>query len=1064
MDRALSADCSKPFRMLREFIMSAGSRPLSDRKGRVYTPAVGPILRPLLWIILIGFALLGANGVYLSSVTALTWWQGSNQQTFFYMLMVVLHLALGFSLIVPFLLFGFGHLFTSWKRPNKSAVRFGIALLICSLIILVSGLILVRLDFFQVRDPSVRSVGYWLHVATPLVAIALYVKHRLAGPRIKWEWARRFSGVVAAFVLAMGVLHSQDPRSFGTKGPKEGKQYFQPSSAITASGKFIPADTLMMDSYCLKCHKDAYDGWFHSSHHFSSFNNKAYLSSVRDTRQVSLKREGDTKAARWCAGCHDPVPFFSGEFDDPNYDDVNSKSSQAGITCTACHSITNINSTRGNADYTIEEPTHYPFATSDNAVLQWINNTLVKAKPEMHKKTFLKPIIKDSKFCSTCHKVSIPYAVNEYKDFLRGQNHWDPFLLSGVSGKGARSFYYPPVAKGECVNCHMNFIASSDFGARDFDDKPGREIHNHLFPAANTGLPTMLGDTATADAHAKYLKEGKVRIDIFALRDGGEVDSPLIAPLRPEAPVVQPGKSYLVETVVRTLGVGHLFSQGTADSNEIWVELIVKAGDRIVGRSGGIGEDGTVDPYSHFINIYMLDRHGKRIDRRNPQDIFVPLYNKQVPPGAGQVVHFGFDAPADLKGPLTIEAKVNYRKFDRKYFDYIFGPGKGPKLPVVVMASDELSLPTEPGMKVDNPPSPIKDAWQRWNDYGIGLFLEGAEKGSQKGELKQAEPVFQKVVELGKADGWVNLARIYQREGRIPDALAALEKAASHKEPAAPWVINWLTGQINDRNGNLDEAIASYERVLSTKIPARGFDFSQDYEVINALGISLYNRARLEPLDSPERIAFLKKTVAAYRRTLAVDSENVIAHYGMGLAYSDLGRAEKAIDAKDRPTAVLKDIHPEAITGLVERAADAKSPTATRVQAARDLAPSITAFLEGARPKIGSRMEPLYEIVEKLGAAFEKESDPAVLAAEARALEVAHKSLHKLLKPDESAEGKAVAIARKDNPAANMNGQSIVIHPLRRQGAPGIDEAPNTKPVAVTPSPSDGEASKGGQE
>ena len=65
----------------------------------------------------------------------------------------------------------------------------------------------------------------------------------------------------------------------------------------------------------------------------------------------------------------------------------------------------------------------------------------------------------------------------------------------------------------------------------------------------------------------------------------------------------------------------------------------------MIGRSGGIGPDGAVDPYSHFINVYMLDRNGNRIDRRNPQDIFVPLYNKQIPPGAGQVVHFGLEVP-----------------------------------------------------------------------------------------------------------------------------------------------------------------------------------------------------------------------------------------------------------------------------------------------------------------------------------------------------------------------------------------------------------------------------------
>ena len=228
------------------------------------------------------------------------------------------------------------------------------------------------------------------------MAVALYVKHRLAGPRIRWEWARRLSVAVAGFVVVMGLLHFQDPRSFGVKGPREGKQYFYPSEAITANGKFIPARTLMMDDYCMKCHQDAYKGWFHSAHRFSSFNNPAYRTSVRETRRVSLAADGSTQAARWCAGCHDPVPFFSGEFDDPNYDDVNNPTSQAGITCTSCHAITNINDTRGNAAYTIEEPEHYPFAFSDDPLLQWINNSLVKAKPEMHKKTFFKPILKDA--------------------------------------------------------------------------------------------------------------------------------------------------------------------------------------------------------------------------------------------------------------------------------------------------------------------------------------------------------------------------------------------------------------------------------------------------------------------------------------------------------------------------------------------------------------------------------------------------------------------------------------------------------------------------------------------
>ena len=76
-----------------------------------------------------------------------------------------------------------------------------------------------------------------------------------------------------------------------------------------------------------------------------------------------------------------------------------------------------------------------------------------------------------------------------------------------------------------------------------------------------------------------------------------------------------------------------------------------------MGRSwairGGSARTGRSTPIAHFINVYMLDRDGKRIDRRNPQDIFVPLYNKQIPPGAGQVVHFGLDVPPDTPGPVV---------------------------------------------------------------------------------------------------------------------------------------------------------------------------------------------------------------------------------------------------------------------------------------------------------------------------------------------------------------------------------------------------------------------------
>jgi len=540
------------------------------------------------------------------------------------------------------------------------------------------------------------------------------------------------------------VLHLQDPRKLFAKGPREGEKYYHPSAARTSTGNFIPAKALMMDEYCMKCHQDIYQDHYHSAHHFSSFNNPPYRFSVRETRQVALKRDGNVKAARWCAGCHDVVPFFSGAFDDPNFDDVNHPTAQAGITCTACHAITHINSTKGNADYTIDEPIHYPFAYSTNRMLQYINQQLVKAKPQFHKKTFLKPFMRTAEFCSTCHKVSIPQDLTKYKEFLRGQNHYDTYLLSGVSGHGARSFYYPDQAVQNCAGCHMPLKPSQDFGANFFNptNPSTRFIHQHLFPAANTGIAYLRAQPDIVKAHQQFL-QGALRVDIFGLKEGGTIDSPLMAPLRPAVPTLKRGRRYLLEVVLRTLKLGHPFTQGTADSNEVWVDAKVSSGDKVLGRSGGLGPHHEVDPWSHFVNIYMLDRDGNRIDRRNPQDIFTPLYNHQIPPGAAQVVHYDLLVPEDQHGPLTVEVKLQYRKFDTLYLNYVFGSNyiKGAKftitndLPITTIASDKITFAIEGTTSGDDATHSTQTIpeWQRWNDYGIGLLLEG-DRGAEKCE------------------------------------------------------------------------------------------------------------------------------------------------------------------------------------------------------------------------------------------------------------------------------------------------------------------------------------------
>ena len=891
--------------------------PSQPAPRRPYLRAVGPRLR-LLLLALIGItAVLTANGLYLASITFLEWSRGNPGQTYqswFYMVMFGVHLGLGLLMTLPVLVFGLLHLRNARGRPNRRAVAVGYALLLATLAVLITGLLLMRVDLFQfknlgLKDPRLRSVAYWAHVTTPLLVAWLYVLHRLAGPRLRWRVGVRWGAVTAAVVVGMVLLHSAHPRKNRT-GSAAGEKYFEPSLSRTASGKFIPARTLMMDNYCQSCHQDAYQTWFHSAHHFSSFNNPFYLFSVRETRQVSLRRDGDVKAARWCAGCHDPVPFFSGAFDDPKFDDVNHPSARMGITCTSCHAITHVNSPKGNGDYTIDEPIHYPFAYSTNRLLQYLNQQLVKAKPEFHKKEFLKPFMRSAEFCSTCHKVSVPRELNNYKEFLRGQNHYDPYLLSGVSGHGARSFYYPEKAVPNCAGCHMPLKESQDFGANFFDptNASARFIHSHLFPAANTALPYVRGDTNLLRTQEAFLR-GSVRADIFGVREGGGIDCPLTAPLRPTVPKLKPGRRYLFEVVLRTLRLGHPLTQGTVDSNEVWVDAKMTGRAGTLGQCGGLGDGNQVDPWAHFINVYMLDRQGRRIDRRNPQDIFTPLYNHQIPPGASQVVHYEFEVPADQNTPLTFAVKLQYRKFDAVYVNFVYGTNYSPglpltvsnMLPIVTIAEDQITFPIEgaeasPVASDSNPPaSPIPE-WQRWNDYGIGLLLEG-NAGAEKGELIQAAHAFAQVERLGKADGPLNLARVYYKEGRLEEAVTALRRAAQFDPPAPRWTVAWLTGLVNKQNGYLDAAITNFQSILEDRyaeLDRRGLDFSKDYEVINELGQARYERAKMERRDPARRREFLQQAASSFQKTLAIDPENLTAHYTLALIYTELGREDEA--------------------------------------------------------------------------------------------------------------------------------------------------------------------------
>ncbi len=842
--------------------------------------AVGPKLRILLTIVFFLFALLIINSLYLTSITFAEWYLSASFQDASYLFMFLAHLVLGLLLLVPVIVYGIIHIGNTKNRRNKRAIKAGYALFLFSILLLVSGLLLTRgIGIFEIKNTQWRTLLYWAHVLLPLVAIWLFIMHRLAGKSLGWKPAK-LTLLATLFTIATMLWLQQD-----TIFPKKLKHdavnpLFAPSFAHTSTNELIKAEDLDNNRYCQKCHADIHQGWMNSVHKVSSFNNQSYSFAINNTRKFLQKRDGNHDAAKLCAVCHDPVILFSGEFD-KDQDFSHTKIGQAGITCTACHAISDINSIKGNGSYTLSIPEQYPFTHSKLPFLQWINETLVKAKPDFHKASYLKPLHKKAEFCSVCHKVALPEALNHYK-WLRGQNHYDSFFLSGVSGHAVASFYYPKKAKEKCADCHMPLQDSDDFGAITASLTGKGQVHSHYFEAANSGI-RYLNKLKPDPINA--LLPGSLSVDIFGIKEDGDLTGQLIAPLNPDKIELRAGKRYLIETVVRTLKLGHAFTQGTADSNQVWVELNAYHDGKLIASSGGMQDDGRVDEWSYFINSWVLDKNGNRIDRRNGEDIFTALYNHGIPPGAASVVHYALDIPAELTGEITLEASVYYRKFDTIYYRYFTGEhSKFNDLPILTLAKTTQNIQLNPQASSQ---LPIVADWQRWNDYGIGLLRQQA--------YKQAEAAFKKVAQLQRGEGWINLTRTYIAQGLLEQAKNALNQAAKIKDFRYTWQLAYFAGIIDLQNGFIAKAVEKFQQVYATEFQNAkdaNFDFAKDYKFVTMYATSVFQLSKISQAQTKTK--WQHKALELYQQVLQLNPEWADAHFGLFQLYAAMGKTELA--------------------------------------------------------------------------------------------------------------------------------------------------------------------------
>ena len=817
-----------------------------------------------------------------------------------------------------------------------------------------------------------------IHVVVSAAGAVLWGVHlwRTAGGTPTWARAVRIGLVAAAAAgLSAPLLRAardadwrethrienpvRPPATMAEEGAGSSSP-FAPSSATTNTGGTIPADFFLTSETCGRCHADIYEQWNASAHHFSSFNNQWYRRSIEYMQEVV-----GTTPSKWCAGCHDHAVFFNGRFDRPIVEQIDTAEAQAGLGCTSCHSIVHVGSTMGQGDFTIEYPPLHDLAASEQPLLRSLHDLLLRLAPGPHRDTFMKPFHREqsAEFCSSCHKVHLDLPVNDYR-WVRGFNEYDNWQASGVSGQGARSFYYPETPQ-TCSSCHMPLVRSDDPAARD------GYVRSHRFPGANTAVPFVNRDREQLAAVQDFLRAGQVSIDVFGITrvagapapaaavvpgaepalsstfpvgeeslqfgagrrlPGGPAPAEVVAPLDLSPVAVRRGESVRLEVVVRTRNVGHFFPGGTVDAFDVWVELeAVDDRGRVLLHSGEAadGGSGPVEPGAHFYRSLQLDENGNPINKRNAWATRSVAYVRLIPPGAADTVHYRLEIPEDAGDRITLRARVNYRKFAWWFTQWAFagvrdpsdpapsvtsahddgrwvftGDTSGvsgevkaiPDIPTTVMAEATAAL-TVVGADAPLPPPlvlPPGDARQRgrWNDYGIGLLLQG--------DLRGAEAAFRQVMAIDPdyPDGPVNAARARLQEGDVDAAIPLLEQALA-LEPDLARAHFFL--------GTALRALGRYEEALRHLAVARD-QYPRDRVVLGQIG-------RLQFLDRQYDAA-----VATYESVLEIDPEDVSAHYNLMLAQQGAGNREEAMRERALYERFKADEAAQAITGAFRRA------------------------------------------------------------------------------------------------------------------------------------------------
>ncbi len=639
---------------------------------------------------------------------------------------VVVHTVVGLAYVLPLALYLVRHARRYSAFPSTHVKFSGWAALVLLVVCVISGIALTWEAVFGTRISAFWSLPHLITTFGLIVLLGAHLASAYArASRARAEEAearqavhrhRSLSLAALAFCLVVtGALTLViRPVSFVNEfpsdydgAPYEGAGPFSPSLATTSTGGAFDPRSLSDSAYCgtSGCHEEIYREWLPSVHRYASMD-----IGFQKIQSVMAAQNGAT-STRYCGGCHDPISLFSGtkNIGVEHLSDLSGY--QEGISCLACHAIAETD-VKGNANYVMTQPKRYAWELRDGPLAGFLAKFTIRAYPGEHVRTLSRRMFKTPEFCAACHKQFIDQEVNQV-GWVQLQNQYDNWRASRWHHDEH------PEETIECRECHMPLVDSHDPAAGDEADfnrtRDDGKHRSHRFLGANQFIPLAM-DLPGAEEHValieKWLK-GEYEIPEIAdrWRTGPAV------PIEIEVPSeVALGDELDIKVHLVNNKVGHDFPTGPLDIIQAWVEIeVVDAEGQVLLHSGKVDEEHFVEEGSFMFKAEPVDRYGNLIDRHNLWEMVGVRFKRSLFPGSEEVANYsltcaGVDPKHDLDaagtldtgaafalhegivGPLTVRARLNYRKFDQYLLDFAFGEGTEATAPITVISSAEATV------------------------------------------------------------------------------------------------------------------------------------------------------------------------------------------------------------------------------------------------------------------------------------------------------------------------------------------------------------------------------------